>query len=172
MWSNIIYNAANKQKSIEIDHWYNTKYKEIMEGEKMQEQKKINDNERKIIVGETKTFERVKVPMNIYPGVVVGIDDVPEGPYGKRVAIRFEFFYNGKNYVLSKFYYLNLTSKTSLGQLFKTLTKTDLVAGSEVDVNVLIGCRANLLVKDFTNSEGITFSVVDAVLPFVEGVKA
>lgn len=174
MWSNIIYNKSLPKKAKKIDEWYENTYKKHIEKneEGVTKMEKPKINERKIIVGETKTFERVKVPTNIYKATIISIDDVPEGPFGKRIAVRFEFLYENKFYNLSKFFYLKVTSKTDLGKFIKTVLGKDFVPGEELDLNILVGKQVNLLVNDFTNTDGVTFSVINHVLPLVkEGVR-
>jgi len=128
----------------------------------------------KFETGETKPYERARIPDEIYPATFVGIKDIKDGKFGKRVALIFEVECEGKKVELATVAYSKLaTPKNYLGTIFVALgAKVD---GTPLDTDSLIGKSCRVVVEDYTykNVDGkeATASTITKVKPLAEKVK-
>jgi hypothetical protein len=170
MWSNIINQSSEtKEQRERIDgpvYWDRA----MNGGNKMITEEQIEDvkqDEFSVVVGEGKReFVKPRIPNNLYPARCVDVSMISPGEFGERVAIRFELIHESLPVTLSVIGYKNISKTSKLGKLFTTWLGSKLEAGKSFDLKSIVGQRAVLFVKDYTNSKNETFSVIQDVLPF------
>lgn len=130
-------------------------------------QKKIDEEAFNVVIGEgKKEFPKVKIPANLYEAVCIDLAIISPGEYGERIAIRYEFMHNNEPIRLSVIGYKKISPASKMGKMLKTWLNIDLTPGANFDLRTVVGKKAVLFVKDFTNPEKETFSVIQDVLPY------
>ena len=121
----------------------------------------------------TLTVKEAEAPEPIPEGVYKAkLKDIEEGTgeYGDYVKFTFEIAegeYKGitRNSVASK--KISKTSSGKASKLYdyvKALTKTTPITGEDIDLESLIGKECQIIVKDGTEKDGITYQTITAVM--------
>lgn len=102
----------------------------------------------KIETGESKPYERVRIPDETYIASFKGAREVKDGKFGKRVALIFEVDYDGKIIELARLVYLKkATPKNELGSVILALGGK--VDGKEVELDSFVGTKCRVVVDDY-----------------------
>ena len=102
----------------------------------------------KVPTGESKPYERVRIPDETYNATFKDVKEVKDGKFGKRVALIFDVDVYGKTVELAKLVYLKkATPKTELG--IAILALGGKVDGSDVELDNLKGSKCRVAVEDY-----------------------
>jgi hypothetical protein len=124
--------------------------------------------------GESKPYERVRIPEDYYLAVFKGIREVKDGKFGKRVAFLFEVDVDNTKVELATIAYnKKATPKNYIGTiLFALGAKVD---GTQADTDKLIGNKCRVAVDDYTyktlDGKDATASTITKVKPLTEKVN-
>lgn len=102
----------------------------------------------KITTGESKPYERVRIPDETYNATFKSVKEIKDGKFGKRVALIFDVDVDGKIVELAKVVYLKTaTPRTELG--IAILAMGGKIDGKELELDSLIGSKCRVAVEDY-----------------------
>lgn len=127
----------------------------------------------KIETGESKPYERIRIPDETYFASFKEVKEIKDGKFGKRVALIFEVDYDGKLVELAKIVYMKkATPKTALGEVLIALGEK--VDGSSIELDSLKGRKCRVVVEDYSyEQEGVnkTASGIAKVKPLAQKIN-
>ncbi len=116
------------------------------------------------IRAEESGFEKAHIPEGIHYAELIGASDTADGQYGPRVALDFAVYHSTKERpaTIGRVFGKKLTPRSKLWDALCALG-SDVEVGETVQTEALIGNQCRVMIEDYTDAEGKTFSAITKV---------